>query len=334
MKVLDLFSGIGGFSLGLERAGFETAAFCEVETYCQHVLAKNFPGTPIFGDIKELEIERSGRNSIARYKGNVLNLGEVAGICGGFPCQPYSTAGKQRAKNDDRDLWPEMFRLIKAVGPTWVIGENVANFTNLEFTRTKFNLESIGYEVLPFNIPACAVQAPDERKRVWIIAHLNKPELWHESRGSSGENWEREAKLRGFGQEEFTPHSNGNGSQSSISLPTWHQDSRPVTEWFGEFWLTPDPDKNGFSDEADATQTKNNEGIGEGDGWAEATTNLGDGGSSECGMVRVIHGLSPRLDSASERLRKSRVAALGNALKPQIVEILGRAIMEIERTKN
>ena len=112
MRVLDLFSGIGGFSLGLERAGMKTIAFCEQDEYCQKVLKKHWPDVPIHNDIRELDG--------TQYRGAV----DV--VCGGFPCQPFSQAGKRAGKDDDRDLWPEMFRIIREVQPARVIGENVA----------------------------------------------------------------------------------------------------------------------------------------------------------------------------------------------------------------
>jgi len=159
MKMLDLFSGIGGFSLAARWAGIDTVAFCEKDTYCQKVLKKNFPEIPIFSDIKKLK--RSDIN------------GTTDIITGGFPCQPFSIAGRKKGTEDDRDLWPEMLRVIQEYQPTWVVGENVANFVSMAFQRTKTNLESEGYEVQPFIIPACCVNAPHKRDRVWIVAYAN-----------------------------------------------------------------------------------------------------------------------------------------------------------------
>ena len=158
MKVVDLFSGIGGFSLGLESTGgFETVQFVENEPWCQKILAKNFPGVPIAGDIKE-------------YDGQKADI-----VTGGFPCQPFSVAGKRKGTNDDRHLWPEMLRVIKACKPRWVIGENVRNLTSIQdgmvFEQVCTDLEEQGYEVQPFIIPASAVNAPHQRYRVWIVAY-------------------------------------------------------------------------------------------------------------------------------------------------------------------
>ena len=159
MKVLDLFSGIGGFSLGLERAGMETVAFCEIDPFCREVLKKHWPAVPVYKDIRE------------------LNGGEIEAdiICGGFPCQPYSRGGKQLGEKDSRDLWPEMFRVIKESGASWVVGENSSNILNMAFGQIKADLESIGYEVgEPLCIPSGAVNADHRRERSWICAHSDK----------------------------------------------------------------------------------------------------------------------------------------------------------------
>jgi DNA (cytosine-5)-methyltransferase 1 len=167
MKVLDLFSGIGGFSLGLKRAGMHTVAFCEIDKFCQKVLSKHWPDVPIYDDIKTLTSERLEQDGIE----------PIDVICGGFPCQPFSVAGQKKGTADNRDLWPEMFRLIKECQPTWVIGENVAGFVNMELERTALDLESEGYEVQPLVIPACAIGAPHRRDRVWIIAYSNSQDV-------------------------------------------------------------------------------------------------------------------------------------------------------------
>lgn len=161
MRVLDLFSGIGGFSLGLERAGFQTAAFCEINPFCQAVLRKHWPDVPIFADVRALSAE-----SLA-----AAGIGTIDVICGGYPCQPFSAAGKRRGKADDRHLWPEMFRLICELRPDWVIGENVAGHITMGLDDVLFDLENAGYSARAFVIPACAVNAPHKRDRVWVVAN-------------------------------------------------------------------------------------------------------------------------------------------------------------------
>ena len=157
MNVLDLFSGIGGFSLGLERAGMKTIAFCEIEEFTRKVLHKHWPNVPIFEDIRKL------------HGSDITEPVDL--ICGGYPCQPFSCAGKRQGQADDRHLWPEMFRLIREIRPNWVIAENVAGHVNMGLDSVLSDLESEGYETTTFIIPACAVNAPHRRDRVWIIAN-------------------------------------------------------------------------------------------------------------------------------------------------------------------
>lgn len=162
MEHLDLFSGIGGFALAAKWAGFDTVAFCEIEPYCQKVLRKNFgDGIVIHDDIRQLDG--------TQYRGIDL-------ITGGFPCQPYSIAGKRRGDDDPRALWPEMRRVIHEAKPTWVVGENVAHFANMGLDAACADLENEGYEVQPFIIPAVAIGAPHQRKRVFIVAHSEHSE--------------------------------------------------------------------------------------------------------------------------------------------------------------
>ena len=159
MKHLDLFSGIGGFSLAASwvwGSQHELVSFCERDEFCQKVLKKHWPSVPCVDDIHNL-------------RGN--NIGTVDLLTGGFPCQPFSSAGKQQGKNDDRYLWPEMRRIIEETQPNWIVGENVAGIVNLALDDVLIELEDTGYEVQPFIIPACALNAPHKRDRVWIIAN-------------------------------------------------------------------------------------------------------------------------------------------------------------------
>ena len=159
MNVLDLFSGIGGFSLGLERAGMRTVAFCEIEPYCRAVLRKHWPDVPIYNDIR----------SVRGIRADV--------VTGGFPCQPFSTAsaGKRYGERHNSYLWPEMLRVIQEANPSWVIGENVIGIESMALETVVSDLEAIGYEVAPpLEIPACAVGHDHKRNRIWILAHAYK----------------------------------------------------------------------------------------------------------------------------------------------------------------
>ena len=166
LKILDLFSGLGGFSLGLERTGqFKTVAFCEIDKFCTLILQKHWKGVKIYNDVKEITKEK--------FITDGIQLPDI--ITGGFPCQPFSVAGKQKGTSDDRHLWPEMFRIIQEFTPRWVVGENVKGITNIQdgmvFETVCTDLEGAGYEVRTFNIPACSVGAPHRRERMWIVAH-------------------------------------------------------------------------------------------------------------------------------------------------------------------
>ena len=230
LSVLDLFSGIGGFSVGLEATGkFKTVAFCEKDKFCQKVLQKHWQDTPIYEDIKKLDG--------TKIKADV--------ITGGFPCQSISIAGKQKGKNDDRFLFPEMLRVIKETQARWVIGENVQNLLNIsngEILQGIHNdLEAIGYEVQTFSISASSQGAWHKRSRVWIVAANSNTRL------SFREN--KEIQTRGI-----TSNNGSTNIANSNNIRTQVQTKRKLTsfkmfgshskkswwETFSEFYRIPD----------------------------------------------------------------------------------------------
>jgi DNA (cytosine-5)-methyltransferase 1 len=235
LKVLDLFSGIGGFSLGLERAGgFETAAFCEINKSAQKVLKKHWPNAPIFEDVTTLKGEQ---------------LGTIDVICGGFPCQDISLAGKGAGLEGARSgLWFEFHRLIKEIKPSWVVAENVAALRSRGLDQVLRSLAEIGYDAEWHCIPASAVGAKHKRDRVWVIAY---------------------------------PHIVG----TQVQTEGQHA-SQQVLRGTSEAWRTT---VGGF--------------------W-----------SVEPNVGRVADGVSGRVD---------RLKQLGNAVVPQIPELIGRAINAI-----
>lgn len=159
MRVGSLFSGIGGMDLGLEWAGMEIVWQSEIDEYASAVLQKHWPNVPNLGDIKAIEPD---------------SLQAVDLVCGGFPCQPFSTAssGRRKGKEDDRYLWPEMLRIVKVVRPSWVLCENVAGIVSMALDQVVSDLESSGYEVgEPLEIPACAVGCDHWRARYWVLAY-------------------------------------------------------------------------------------------------------------------------------------------------------------------
>ena len=288
MDVLDLFSGIGGFSLGLHRAGFNTVAFCEIDKFCQKVLAKNFPDVPIYSDIttirEELKLERP-----------------IGLLCGGYPCQPFSNAGLKKGEEDDRYLWHEMFACIQTYKPRWVIGENVANHINLGFDTVLSDLESEGYSTTAFVVPACAVNAPHRRDRLWIVAHSDSDQHRGTERGSHAEKERVQGKHRKNDSTTGRISGTGKGRKANDQHVT-NPDSERLERLWGEYKSVP-TQETGFS-----TRCGGYERIG---GQWQSEPNVG----------RVANGISNRVD---------RLRALGNAVVPQIVEIIGHAIMEVE----
>ena len=152
----SLFSGIGGIDLGLERSGMVCKWQVEKDEFCRKVLQKHWPEVRRYEDVREV-----GKH----------NLEPVDLICGGFPCQPFSVAGKRRGKADDRYLWKEMLKVIAAARPRWVLAENVPGIIKMELDTVLSDLEAEGYTTGALVIPACAVDAPHRRDRVWIVAH-------------------------------------------------------------------------------------------------------------------------------------------------------------------
>lgn len=161
MKHLDLFSGIGGFSYAADQVWENVEhTFCDIDKFCNKVIRKHWPEAKIYEDIRTITTEE------------YFDL-----LTGGFPCQPFSVSGRKLGTEDDRYLWPEMLRVIRLTSPQWIIGENVGGLVTwnngLVFERVCLDLEDAGYAVQPFVIPACAVQAPHRRDRIWFVANRN-----------------------------------------------------------------------------------------------------------------------------------------------------------------
>lgn len=244
----SLFAGIGGIDLGLERAGMECAWQVEIDPYCVKVLAKHWPEVPRYGDVREC---------------GSANLVPVDLICGGFPCQPHSLAGKRQASGDERDLWGEFARIVCEVRPRWVLAENVPGLLSSEsgrfFSRVLRDLAALGYDVEWESIPACALGAPHTRERVYIVAHSN------------GVRFPLEA---GDGTEQ---HSIFHGAfPDRLAKAEWFADAVPDRTG------TPEPELRGMAD-----------------------------------------GIPSRVD---------RLRCLGNAVVPQVAELIGCCIIKADRT--
>ena len=276
LRVLDLFSGIGGFSLGLERTGgFETVAFCEYEPFPRAVLAKHWPNVPCFPDVRTL-------------KGSDID-GPVDVICGGYPCQPFSTAGQRRGKEDDRHLWPEFNRLVAELRPTWVIGENVAGHISMGLDDVLSDLEGQGYACRTFVIPACAVDAPHRRDRVWTVAHA--PQL---QRNGSAEH-----RQQGCGQVPELGKRSGAEPLADAQRIRQPRSGQPL--------IASDCASEGEG------ETNNAFAVSKPGKWCP-----------EPNVGRVAHGVPRRVD---------RLKALGNAVVPQIPQMIGYAILQAEKER-
>lgn len=311
MNVLDLFSGIGGFSLGLERAGMRTVAFCEIDPYCQAVLRKHWPDVPVFGDVREFTLQavadaisnpireqsrrRDGSGGSDTVQSGCDGQAGIDVICGGFPCQDISVAGKGAGIEGPRSgLWAEYARIIGEVLPRYVLVENVAALLGRGLGRVLGDLAALGYDAEWHCIPASAVGAPHRRDRIWIVAYAYRPERWPVD----------SACRRVQRQDGLSPRqeSSGRSEPSREDVANTHIGDRhgrrgPVQMGWG--WRAKE-----IAYDGDLGRTQ----------WR-----------TEPNVGRVAHGIPNRVD---------RLKSLGNAIVPQISEIIGRAIMALERHEN
>ena len=339
-KILDLFSGLGGFSLGLERTGcFETVAFCDNNKFSKLILDKHWKGTKIYDDIREITKEK--------FKTDGIESPDI--ITGGFPCQPFSVAGKQKGTSDDRHLWPEMFRIIKAFKPRFVIGENVRGIINIQdgvvFETVCTDLESEGYEVQPFIIPASGVGAPHRRERVWIIAIREdvadtNSGLCGRGRTIESSREDSEGSLHSKEEEQTREHFRSETiGRSSIRGETKNvADTKVIgTREFRHSDQTQGGEGsrstqlNGSSSEMADTNSERLEGFRQSSRQFNEKSFTPSSGEERQGTMdqgwwsvepnvgRVAHGVSGRVH---------RLKGLGNSIVPQIAEEIGRAIIK------
>lgn len=317
---LSLFSGIGGLDLAAEMAGFETVGQCEWADYPKKVLEKHWPDVPRWRDIRTLTKE-------SFYEKTGLRTVDI--VSGGFPCQPFSVAGKHGGKDDDRYLWPEMLRVIREICPLWVIGENVPGIVNLALDTVLLELESEGYEAQPFIIPACGVDAPHKRERVCILAHAVD--------GSGAMRRHRE--LQNFGTNGGTRIDNRGRTAAAITGERRQDEPRPTGVADGIrtaiHGTDPNTDKicllHGSVDQildADFTECSSREReraqerippraervLGTHAPW--------ENWPNEPGVGRVVDGIPNRVD---------RIKCLGNAVVPQQFYIFFKLIADAEK---
>lgn len=252
MKHASLFSGIGGFDLAAEWMGWENVFNCEIDPFCKRVLKYHFPNAIQYGDIKNADFS--------------IHKGQIDILTGGFPCQPFSQAGKRKGTEDDRHLWPAMLEVIKTISPRWVVGENVHGIINwdggLVFEQVQLDLEAEGYQVWAYVLPAVSVNAPHRRDRVWFVAHC-KSERWtrrgdakhnrdYEKRcleQSESNNWKKVwRKSQGYGEPTSDTPSDGlhdqpatgNNTNGENNIESGAKRISPI-EGFGNEWLASDP---------------------------------------------------------------------------------------------
>ena len=325
LNVLDLFSGIGGFSVGLEATGkFKTIGFCEQDKFCQKVLRKHWNDVPIYQDIKKLDARK--------IKADV--------VVGGFPCQSISIAGKQKGKDDDRFLFPEMLRVIKEVQPRWIIGENVQNLINISdgqiLQDIHNSLEAENYEVQTFCISAASIGAWHKRSRIWIVAANTNP------RFSIGENEKIFTRGNTFdnGSSADVPNSKCNKRQDTSTRQSgaseirgiYSQEKKQTTHdlWsktsrcnapLGKQKNVTDTDKFGTQIQTQREHTSIKMlGSTSKESWWKTQSEL-------CGVPDgVQYELYPD--------RANRIKALGNSIVPQIVTEIGNAIIAAEKEMN
>ena len=280
LNVLDLFSGIGGFSLGLEATGgFETKAFCELDKYCKSVLKKHWPNTRQYDDIKELTYDKLRSDGI-----DTIDI-----ITGGYPCQPFSVAGKQKGTEDKRHLWPEYFRLVKECRPTWVIGENVSGHIKLGLDQVIEDLESEGYATRTFSISASSIGANHQRERIWIIANSNSNGLLKDHSNIRPQSTESIGKDSGSIRKDI-PREQHMANTNSGSEETLNQE-----RILGE---------------------QNTE--GETERYPDGSLQVHGQWNFEPNVGRVADGIPSRVD---------RLKSLGNSLVPQIPYYIGQTIL-------
>lgn len=288
----SLFSGIGGFDLAAEWMGWQNIFHCEWNPFGQKVLKHYWPNAISYENICTTDF--------------TIHRGKVDIITGGFPCQPYSLAGKRKGKEDERHLWPQMLRTIREVKPSWIVGENVFGLVNwndgLVFHEVQSDLEAEGYEVFPFLLPACSVNAPHRRDRIWFVANANNKSeqsyttdrRWESSESKFNNGYEIRDNIRSVVNDGDVANT------SSIRL----EDSLYIRELEGE--------RSRFSNQR----------------------NVWDSFPSVSPICNGDDGLSSKLDGITfPKWRNESIKAGGNAIVPQVAYQIFKTIQEYERIR-
>ena len=286
LRHFDVCSGIGGFALGFRWAALsEPVAFCEIDEYCQKVLAKNFPNTPIFNDVKELVNEEAKPESTRTIPDHDI-------LTAGYPCQPFSVAGKRRGEEDPRNIWPYVYEIVKRKHPTWCVFENVYGHVAMGLDKVLNEMEMEGYTTQTFIVPACSLDAPHLRNRLWIVANTPSTGLERQS--------EHSPSISCSGQKRSKSRSET--SRENAMADTQCMGREPRSEEREEFT---GEESHGESDHRSSNGSEEERARN----WWQFEPNVG----------RVAYGVSSRVD---------RLRGLGNAIVPQIAMQIGLSIKE------
>lgn len=285
----SLFSGIGGFDIAAQWMGWNNIFHCEWNEFGQKVLKHYWPNAISYGDITKTDFTIHG--------------GTIDVLTGGFPCQPYSTAGKRKGKEDDRHLWPEMLRAIREIQPGWVVGENVHGLINwnrgMVFDEVQTDLETEGYEVWPYVLPACAVNAPHRRDRVWFVANSKKSGI---------------------------DRINGNGRIKKIENGQWTTQSNRVSDC----WITPYTQGSGMEGNRANRQQKSQTQIGSGLSGCNSSRTDWSEWPTQQPIRRRNDGLPSGLSGITfSKHRKESIKAYGNAIVPQVAFEIFKVIKQM-----
>jgi DNA (cytosine-5)-methyltransferase 1 len=329
MRHGSLFSGIGGFDLASEWMRWENVFHCEWNEFGQKVLKYYWPNAISYGDITKTDF--------------TIHRGEIDIITGGFPCQPYSLAGKRKGKEDERHLWPEMLRAIREIQPGWIVGENVPGIINwsggLVFHEVQTDLEAEGYEVFPVILPACGVNAPHKRERIWFVAYRMR-----QGQGISSGEWGagKEGKSNGytakFNESRVTPNSFNSGNKTPGCRIDGNREKK-IEEW-EQSQSKPYGFSGGIS--TDTGRSIRQDGI-YGDGQERKAGEFGNGCEKHPAGWQDFPTQSPlcgRDDGVSSELvgitfpkhRNESIKGYGNAIVPQVVYQIFKAIKETSKT--
>lgn len=297
MRVLSLFSGGGLGDYGLTLAGMEIVGQVEIDDYCQKILKLRWPDIPKWTDIKNVR----GKEVIER-------CGAIDLISGGFPCQPFSVAGKKKGKDDARNMWPEMYRIISEVLPTWVFAENVRGIVKPYLDTVLSDLEGIGYSCLPLLIPASFVGAPHKRERLWILGYSK---LHGQSTAENTSRFDERSDIENGKKGKIE------ASQSSGSGDGEGRFENVADSLSDSSWTSQRQEAYGRADEKqdNGNQFRNDSG--------NSGETFGRFWKSEPSVGRVAHGVANRVD---------RLKLLGNGQVVQVVEWIGKRIIEFEKT--